>query len=173
MFAYVNILISPISYPVIAGGSIVLPDDRTIRPDSSGNFSVQLMAGDYYLILGKTRVSISVPDDNQTYTLIDVLSSPVYQASVPALAGGGLIGSATLDRMRAFSNLVQDVNKNPISADVVWPDGSTGVYTALVVGTFVDSYQITHIASGQTVTQPLIIRDEDGYMITKPAMVIS
>lgn len=168
--------------PVIVGASLIAPGSKVAITDELGNLSynggvgIRLAWGTYEMSIddgegGLLKLRINVPNDSGTYNFIDLLSDDAYTPTSPPL--GNLLDDGTLDRMKSFSNLVKDAGDNPISADVIWPDGSSGVYTALVVGTFVDSYQITHDASGSTVTQPLITRDADGYAITRPARVLS
>ncbi|MBK8113299.1 MAG: hypothetical protein IPK44_01620 [Candidatus Accumulibacter sp.] len=56
------------------------------------------------------------------------------------------------------------------SAQVVWPDGSAGVYTSLAIDALwgkVTSWKVTHAASGRTLTQPAMTLDANG----NPTMV--
>lgn len=88
-----------------------------------------------------------------------------------------LIGffKVTLDNMRSWTQTSADAFGNVATASVVWPDGSTGTYTVLEVteNGFVNSYQITHDSTGQTVTQPSVTRDESLRVISVPAQVLS
>lgn len=62
------------------------------------------------------------------------------------------------------------------AADIVWPDGSAGVFTSTdinLVWLAVDGYTITHEGSGQTVTQAAVTRNGDGAIIAKPALTVS
>lgn len=62
------------------------------------------------------------------------------------------------------------------NADIQWPDGVSGVFTALnfnpAAGAF-DSFEITHIQSGKIVSQPPVARDISGNIITQPTLVIT
>lgn len=75
--------------------------------------------------------------------------------------------------------ITRDGNGAATSAGVVWPDGATGTYTALVVSTAfpgaVDSYSVTRVVSGVTTTytQPAVTRDSAGAVITRPAIAES
>lgn len=71
---------------------------------------------------------------------------------------------------------VYDSDQVIVSANVRWPDGDTGVFTRLTKNsTFltVDSYSITHVTSGKTITQPAVTRDTSGNVTAQPALVVS
>lgn len=65
----------------------------------------------------------------------------------------------------------------PTSANVVWPDGSTGVYSGTASGTWpgaVNAYTITK--TGIPVlkfTQPMVTRNESGDITTRPAITVT
>lgn len=64
----------------------------------------------------------------------------------------------------------------PVTANIGWPDGSTGTYqmTYKDIGcNMANGYILTHSATGATVTQPLITRDGYCNPVTKPALVVS
>ena len=64
----------------------------------------------------------------------------------------------------------------PTTADVKWPDGSLGTFTATVLNTQwegIDAYTITHDTSGYTVTQAAVTRNVDGLVTNKPALTVS
>lgn len=70
----------------------------------------------------------------------------------------------------------RDANNVVTTCNVVWPDGSAGVFTATANDTdtgAIDSYTITHTASGKTVTQSAVTRNSDGAVTTKPALGVS
>lgn len=61
------------------------------------------------------------------------------------------------------------------TANVVWPDGSAGVFTTTTHNTthgMIDAYTVTHVASGRTVTQPAVTRDAAGNITTSPALTV-
>lgn len=75
-------------------------------------------------------------------------------------------------------SVTRDTNGAATSAAVVWPDGSAGTYTALVLSTSflgaVDSYRITYGSPvTKTYTQPSVTRDSDGAVISVPAIVVT
>lgn len=62
------------------------------------------------------------------------------------------------------------------TATVLWPDGSTGVYTTTVKNTqfsAVDAFTITHADSGKTVTQSAVTRNSTGAVTVKPTLTVS
>lgn len=63
----------------------------------------------------------------------------------------------------------------PTSADVVWPDGTEGVFTGTPSAIFpgsLDSYTITY-GTTRTYTQPPVTRDAAGNITDHPAIVLS
>ena len=64
----------------------------------------------------------------------------------------------------------------PTTATLKWPDASAGTYTATTINTTfgtVDAYTLTHTASGYTVTQAAVTRDNDGNVTVKPQLAIT
>jgi len=62
------------------------------------------------------------------------------------------------------------------SATVLWPDGSTGTYTATKINIAletVDAFTISHILSGTLITQLEVTRNGDGLITIKPALTFS
>lgn len=74
--------------------------------------------------------------------------------------------------------VTRDGNGAATSAPVVWPDGSAGTYTALVVSTAfpgaVDSYKITYGSPvTRTYTQPTVTRNASGAATAVPAIAVT
>jgi len=71
-----------------------------------------------------------------------------------------------------------DGNGYVTSATVLWPDGSTGVYTSLVKNqTFgvADSYSVTYVRPGLptvTITQLLVTRNANGVVTVAPNLTV-
>ncbi|UXM90961.1 hypothetical protein [Paenarthrobacter sp. JL.01a] len=65
----------------------------------------------------------------------------------------------------------------PVSASVVWPDGSTGVYAGTASDEWpmlIDSYTITKTGVPvKTFTQPMVTRNDAGRITTRPAITIT
>lgn len=73
--------------------------------------------------------------------------------------------------------ITRDGNGAATSAGVVWPDGTTGTYTADTVSTSVpgavDAYHVTY-GSTRTYTQPAVTRDSTtGAVTARPALVVT
>lgn len=102
--------------------------------------------------------------------------SEAYEAAIAALAF-----KQWARELDAIVNgaVVRDVNEAMISADVIWPDGTTGTYTADVVNvtwpSVIDAYHVTYVGENGTVTytQPLVTRDVNGAVINLPEIVVS
>ena len=74
-----------------------------------------------------------------------------------------------------FVGAVTLTNGAPTSAAVVWPDGTTGVYTGTASTAFpgsIDAYTITY-GTARTYTQPTVTRDASGNITNQPAIVLS
>jgi hypothetical protein len=71
--------------------------------------------------------------------------------------------------------ITRDGNGAATAAGVVWPDGTTGDYTALVVSSSfpgaVDSFSVTY--GSQTYTQPTVTRDVNGAVTVRPAITVT
>lgn len=95
------------------------------------------------------------------------------------------LGASTLDdRLKAWTSgqayqvtaATYDSDGVVTTATVSWPDGSAGTFTRTTKNTTflaVDAFTITHTASGKTVTQPAVTRDDFGAVTTKPALTVS
>lgn len=62
------------------------------------------------------------------------------------------------------------------SANVIWPDGSEGVYTSLAIDATwgkVTSWKVTHVNSGRTLTQPAMTLDANGQITTVPDISVA
>lgn len=75
-------------------------------------------------------------------------------------------------------SIIRDANQAVTSADVVWPDGKPGTFTALTLSTAfpgaVDGYKITYGSPvTKTFTQPDITRNAAGAATTVPQIVVS
>jgi len=100
---------------------------------------------------------------------------------------GPIVGSDAWLRVHAGGNLdalivgavTRDANGAATSAGVVWPDGSTGTYTATTVSSAfpgaVDAFTVTWVgATTKTVTQPAVTRDSStGAVTTRPTMTVA
>lgn len=84
-----------------------------------------------------------------------------------------------LNQAFQFANIVRDSNGAMTSADVTWPDGLSGVYTAGVVSSIfpgkVDGWHVTRIdgITTHTYTQPTVTRDDNGDVSAMPVVVVT
>lgn len=101
------------------------------------------------------------------------------QSEIDVIAPGSDDWLLEATQSEGFQPLVitRDGDGVVISATVQWSDGSSGVLTTLVKnGEFltVDSYSVTYDGTlAKTLTQPLVTRDANGAVITKPLIIIS
>lgn len=73
-------------------------------------------------------------------------------------------------------NITRDAEGRVTSASAIWPDGSTGTYTATnynATHEVYDGYTISHTDSGKTVTQAAVTRNSEGAIITKPQLTVA
>lgn len=72
--------------------------------------------------------------------------------------------------------ITRDSEGRVTSMTVLWPDDSTGVYTATdynATHEVYDGFTISHIVSGLTVTQAAVTRDVEGAISNKPALTVA
>lgn len=104
------------------------------------------------------------------------LTTAVAQAQAAAAAAANTLIS-TWARTSAFSYTASTVNGNGAmtSANVVWPDGTTGLYTAdTLSGGFPGKVDAWHVTYGsKTITQPAVTRNGAGVITILPALVIT
>lgn len=79
----------------------------------------------------------------------------------------------------AYTSITRDTNGAATSATVVWPDGTSGTYTADTVSSAfpgaVDAYHVTYVGgTTKTVTQPLVTRNVvTGAITAQPVLVVT
>lgn len=91
--------------------------------------------------------------------------------------GGAGISDEVL-KMEGYhmTSITYDSDEVIVSATVIWPDGSGGVFTTVEVDSeelLINSYTVTHTVSGKTVTQPTITRDAAGNPSVIPAKTVA
>ena len=130
-------------------------------------------------------ITISQPlidqaDSDVQAIYVDQLIRLIYEYSN---GSGNFSSNASLIEMTQ-SGAYQMINRtldsdNVItSADVVWPDGATGMYDLVEKNnTFLvaDSFQVTYISDTveRVVFQPLVTRNASGYITLKPALTVN
>jgi hypothetical protein len=152
------------------------------RKDSSGyTATVNVVTGG--VLDGVTNGTRAVPANSE-------IKVDKYDGNVWETYGAAATDSPGTDvwlKLHAGGNLdallvgaiTRDADGAATSAGVIWPDGTTGTYTATTVSTAfpgaVDAYTVTYAASpARTVTQPAVTRDETtGAVVTRPGMTVS
>ena len=73
--------------------------------------------------------------------------------------------------------ITRDANNVITTSGVVWPDGTTGVFTATTINTSfkcIDAYTVTYVGgTTKTITQSAVTRNANGYVTTYPAMTVA
>jgi hypothetical protein len=78
----------------------------------------------------------------------------------------------------AVATATRNSNESVTTANIVWPDGATGVFTSTVLSTLfpgaIDAWNATHILAGvtKTVTQPTVTRNAAGAVIAQPSITV-
>lgn len=74
-------------------------------------------------------------------------------------------------------SVVRDADGAPTSAQVVWPDGVAGTYSGTASVAWpgaIDSYTVTRVGTPTlTFTQPMVTRNSDGAITTRPAITVT
>lgn len=108
--------VRPLSKPVVVGGAIIWPETKVVRSDALGAWSVTLAMGDYELVVGDAKVTISVPHDDLTYDFTArIVGAVVYSPTAP-------VGGAQPNASTAVFGLVR------VDTDSATPIAVTGVF---------------------------------------------
>jgi hypothetical protein len=111
---------------------------------------------------------------------IEAAASSAMDSAEAAAASAASITSYNLKTWAltlafALISATRDANDAILTADIIWPDGVAGTFTADVLSTAfpgaIDSWHGTH--GDQTVTQPLMTRNANGAVIAQPDPIIS
>ena len=120
------------------------------------------------------------------FTSRNTASNAAATASTSALAATQAASTATNTALKAWA-YVQNFRVTSVtrradgavtSANIAWPDGTLGVYTALVFNAKItnatDSWQATYVGTTtKTILQPTITRDSTGAVIVQPDIIIT
>lgn len=99
--------------------------------------------------------------------------------ALSVLAAGNAARMAANPDLLLFGTITRDTNEAVTSAQVTWPDGATGTFTATTLSTSfpgtVDAYTITHVVGAATLTytQPAVTRDAGGVVVFRPAITVT
>lgn len=152
----------------------VMQDPKEYRPTADIDAALGRLAGADELITRASDAAIvmeeSADDLAQLSTQLAAITADALQ-SQRSLIQGWAAGQAyqTVTPTRSATGLLQ-------TATVIWPDGSTGVYTGTTYDATYDvylGYTVTHAASGTTVTQPAVTLDAGGAITNAPAPVLT
>lgn len=129
----------------------------------------------------KTEIELALAGSD---TDVAAIASDVaaLEAQVASLSGGATVTNARLIEWteaaayQMLTTVYSDMYPLLIHyATVRWPDGSSGAFTVTASSGYwqaIDAYTVTHAASGKTITQPPVTRDEGRVMI-KPALTVT
>lgn len=151
----------------------------------------QLMTEWWRKISTKLDMEVQAAIDGMAATIQQLTQQIVIQASpatpttsssgssvssiAPAVSSSQLIDWTNGEVYQILSAAYND-SGHATSATIRWPDGTFGQF---VTTTFnpthmaIDSYYVTHVASGRRVTQDPVTRDADGNVSIKPPLVVT
>ncbi|WP_059412651.1 hypothetical protein [Cupriavidus basilensis] len=106
-----------------------------------------------------------------------VIAKQVAEQAAANIVSGQLLGWAQTQNFQLVSG-TRDANGALTAAQIAWPDGTAGVFTADVLSTAfpgaIDAWHATYVgATTKTVTQPAMTRDANGAVTAQPAILIS
>lgn len=100
------------------------------------------------------------------------------KATVNSVAQSSLLQWAYGNTFQLVSS-TRDDNGAIVTADIVWPDGSTGTFATDIASTdfpgAIDAWHATYVNNGitKTITQPSVTRDANGAVTAQPAITIT
>lgn len=116
---------------------------------------------------------------------MDAFVAALPDFAVEANALAGYVGDNATSNLSAWAytqafqavTIDRDVNGAIVTANIVWPDGTAGVFTTDTASTAfpgaIDAWHATYAsAPPKTITQPAVTRDASGAVIAQPAITI-
>jgi len=134
---------------------------------------------DFQVLVGQDAVDLDLVPDASIGAPVSVTIPPVLsvngQTGIVMVGEGSLIGWAANPDSIIFGTITRNVDGVVTTADVVWPDGTPGTYTADDIdGLLTNAYSITYEGDVDlTVTQPLMTRDGSDQVAVRPPMEVS
>lgn len=113
--------------------------------------------------------SSAVAAINELYHKLITMGAYVLNAQLVAWTEAGAYEAVDIFMDTTYPSVVS-------SANVVWPDGSAGLFYATTIDATweaINAYAVTHTASGKTVTQAAVTRNTDGLVTTKPILTVA
>lgn len=108
----------------------------------------------------------------------DLSGNAIRSGDTPIPAGSaGLMAWAYAQSFQLVS-ATRDANGAITTASIVWPDGTTGVFTTDTASTAfpgaIDAWHATYLSTPtKTATQPAVTRDSNGAVTAQPTITIS
>jgi hypothetical protein len=167
------IVFENLSVPAADGARVTCSaiTEVNLQDSDDGAFSVELAPGLYKLTVDGRSRKFPVPKGNGEYNLATLL------ASAPAsVTPAQTLLQWAMGNQFVLSDIERDSGEVVTSATITWPDGSSGIYSMTIKNeefNDADAWTMTHSASGYTVTQPTLTRDQNGFVIDEPVPIIS
>lgn len=166
------------------------------QTSASGMAEFYAVPGEYYLKIGTSPVvkvmvyedPADTADEDANYITTadaDTLATTTLDAAkeyadslAEASAVGGDVWLIGHVNDVAYTSITRDGNDAVTSASVVWPDGTTGTFTADTLSVAfpgaVDAYHVTYEGdSTRTITQALVTRNGNGAVTAQPELEVS
>lgn len=125
--------------------------------------------GDFYIDIASTQ--IFGPKTSGIWGSPTNLTGPAAPADALVLRGLALDPEKLM-----VGQIVRNGHGRPVSADVIWPDGTRGRYTATAESGFagaIDAYTVTYgVPADRTFTQANVTRDADGLVTDRPPITV-
>lgn len=106
------------------------------------------------------------------------MSGKVHPGMTSQQVNQTIIGWAVAGAFAMVSS-TRDSNGVVTTAEIIWPDGASGTYTADTISTAfpgsTDAWHATHTVAGltKTVTQAVVARNTDGSISSQPIITIT
>jgi hypothetical protein len=136
--------------------------------DWTRNYQLSGVAKSMKALVTQARASASAAEE----------SAETVSAALAAMLPQNLLQWAYSGAYRPTSNPIPlDANGVVTTANIVWPDGATGVYVtdATTDDGAINAWHATYVNGtvSKTITQPAVTRDADGVVIYQPEITIS
>ncbi|MHC1762926.1 MAG: hypothetical protein AB9869_01285 [Verrucomicrobiia bacterium] len=161
----VAVQILPTSTPQVVGTNFVFSINQTVRTDTNGAFSLEMLQGNYRLVIaGKDTVNIVVPDSTNTFNFIDIIDPSLtnYVYRTP----GALVRVSTNDSTWGF--LTEKLTNGAYITLTTLNAGSNEVLSVNTTGLALSSHEhnATNITSGTLDAARLPTHGHDATNIT-------
>jgi len=152
---------------ITAGTNVIIYIETN---NNSQRLVINASASDLTAALAQTNAALTMVDQTNAANILIVSNAiPMTASNLLTIVSGENYQLTTINRRS---------DGIATNATVLWPDGTFGVFTTIVIGTnssgdtSIDSYQLTYTNSSKTITQPSVVRNADGSVTNKPALTI-